>query len=188
MFEIVLIALLAVLMAHRRRGGKRRYNLRKVRINSAPAIGALDVGDVVSVSIINVAADTYRLISFKAAFTWANKATQDDSLTFGLAHSDYSAAEVEEALEAVTSIDLGDKVAQERANRLVREIGVIGGKSDTSAGGADFNDGRQVKVRLNWLMSIGDQLNLWMRNASGVIYTTGGTVTVSGAIWLKDGG
>ncbi len=186
MFEIML-ALCVLLAAHRRK--RRRYNLRKVRIAASSDVGALAALDVASNVIINAASDTYRLISIIASYAWSGKALVDDACSFGLAHSDYTAAEIEECLEAVTAIDLGDKVAQERANRLVREIGTFGsGPAVAGDGGMMFNDGRRVKTRLNWLMSIGDQIQLWMRNGSGVIYTTGSSITIDGEFYLKDGG
>ena len=185
MLEIML-ALCVLLAAHRRR--KRRYNLRKVRISASSALGALAALDVVSNVVINAAADTYRLISVIASYGWSDKAQIDDGAAFGLAHSDYSAAEIEECLEAVTAIDLGDKIAQERANRLVREIGTITGSTEITGAGLPFNGGRRVKTRLNWLMSIGDQLQLWIRNGSGVVYTTGSVITIDGEVYIKDGG
>jgi len=139
-------------------------------------------------AVTGSAADTYRLISVKASYSWSDKATIDDAATFGLAHSDYDAAEIEECLEASTSIDLGDKIAQERANRLVRTIGTITGDSNVANQGNNFAGGRLVKTRLNWLMSIGDTLTLWIRNSSGNVYTTGSAITMAGDFWIKDGG
>ncbi len=149
-------------------------------------MGALASLTVVLGALTAQVSDKLRVISIRATYTWADiQAVIDDGLTFGLAHSDYSAAEVEECLEANTAIDLGDKVAQERANRLVREIGAISGQVDIG-GGLMFNDGRPVKTRLNWLLAAGDQLNIWVRNSSGVVWTTGSEIVTSGEIWVKD--
>ncbi len=171
-----------------RKPGKRRFNLRRVRVTASVALGALATLDVTSSAIVNAAADTYRAMSLDASYVWSDKAQIDDACAFGVAHSDYTSAEIEEALEAVTSIDLGDKIAQERSNRLVRHIGTFsGGETPATTGGSSFNDGKPVKTKLNWLMSIGDQLQLWVRNGSGVVYTTGGTITVDGNYWIRDG-
>ncbi len=129
-----------------------------------------------------------RFMSVNASYAWSDLAGgADDACTFGFAHSDYSAAEVEECLEAGATMDLGNKVAQEQANRLVRQIGTISGPSaGVGSSGFSFNDGKPIKTRLNWLMAIGDRLNLWIRNSSGVIWTTGSSVTIVGDLWVKD--
>ncbi len=163
------------------------FKMRQVRVNSILQAGALASNDVIVGAVINAAADTYRLISVHAAYAWGDLgALVDHGCVFGLAHSDYSAAEVEECLESITAIDLGDKVAQEQANRLVREIGVIQPAAAVS-GSSVYNDGRPVKTRLNWLMSIGDQLNLWIRNSSGTVWTTNSEVSIDGKLWIRDG-
>ncbi len=151
------------------------------------AVGALAAGDVIEAGITGVATEMYRLMSIKCAWSITDVgAAIDDGFEFGVAHSDYTAAQIEEALEATTSMDLGDKLAQEKANRLVRLIGTISGGVTTAAGGLAFNDGRPIKTRLNWKMTTGDTLVGWVRNASGVIYTTGALLSVIGDLWLKD--
>ena len=165
----------------------RKFNLRKVRLAAATVIGALASLDVTLTAATSATTSTLRVTSINASYAWSDKAIVDDGAQFGWAHSDYSAAEIEECLEASASMDVGDKVSQERGNRLVREIGVIGGAStNTANAGASFNDGRPVKTKLNWLLSIGDTLSLWVRNSSGTVYTTGSTLVASGNIWVKD--
>ncbi len=148
-------------------------------------VGALASTDVASSVIGDPAEDKLRFISLNASYSWTGKTTVDDALEFGLAHSDYTASEIEECLESQGSIDLGDKIAQEQANRLVRTIGTISGDA-TQAGGVPFNDGKQIKTRLNWLMAAGDQLQLWVRNGSAIVYSVGSNVSVVGELWVKD--
>ncbi len=114
-------------------------------------------------------------------------AVADGGFEFGVAHSDYSAAEIEESLEASGAIDVGDKVAQEQSNRLVRTIGTISPSGiDTIGGEVGFLGGRPVKTRLNWLLSIGDTLQAWVRNSTGTVYTTGSSLGWGGDMWVKD--
>ncbi len=175
-------------MAKRRRASKRRFNLRKVRINNIVAATALASADVTSGSISDAAVDPYRLMSVDASYSWVDiQAAIDDGFTFGLAHSDYSAAEIEECLEAQGAIDIGDKVAQEQSNRLVREIGVIRSTPGGAVtGSAIFNNGIPEKTKLNWLMSTGDTLNVWIRNQSQTIWTVGSNLAINGKFWIKD--
>ncbi len=166
---------------------RRRFTLRRVRIASKSLAGALAANDVAVNAVTNQVTDQMRFISLDASYSWADIGQDiDDGCSFGVAHSDYTATEIEEALEAGGSMDLGDKVAQEQANRLVRELGTISSAGGPSAGGAQFNDGKRLKTRLNWLMSTGDTLNLWIMNISGVVWTTGSGVTIVGNLWVKD--
>ncbi len=173
-------------MARTRRRRRRKFNLRKVRVAGFTNIGALAALDVISDPITNASTNPYRLVSIDIAWGLANLgATTDDGQEFGIAHSDYTDAEIEECLEAQASIDVSDKVAQERANRLVRTIGQIVGNAGTGAG-MNFNEGRPFKTKLNWYMGIGDLLQLWVRNGSDTVYTTGARLTGVGNIWIKD--
>ena len=190
MIELLIIALSVFTLINAATKPKRRRafpsHLRIVRITSSSAIGALASLDVVANAIISTSANRYRAISFNCSYSWASKAEIDDAASFGFAHSDYTDAEIEECLEAATAISQGDKVAQERANRLVRQIGTMAGVSSIAAGGAQFNNGMKVKTRLNWLMGIGSTVQLWVRNSSGAVYTTGSTITINGELLLSD--
>ncbi len=166
----------------------RRFNLRKVRVNSTFVCGALAAKDVVAGAITAAVADKLRIISAELTYQWVEtQAVIDGGLEFGLSHSDYSAAEVEECLEAAGSIDLGDKIAQERANRLVRSLGTINQFTDSTVG-ADHGTfpNTPIKTRLNWLMSEGDTLNAWVRNGSEVVWSTGSSFVTLGKLWVKD--
>ncbi len=112
-------------------------------------------------------------------------ATSDSGFEFGVAHSNYTAAEVEECLEAEAAIDIGDKIELERAGRLVRTVGFMMGAPGTGAG-LSFNDGKQFKTKLNWHIGIGNTLNMWIRNGSNVVWTTGAIINSVGEIWVKD--
>ncbi len=175
-------------MANRKpyRRSRRKFNLRRVRVATSITIGALAAKDVTSTALTGAAGNSMRVISVDFIYGLSDLgATSDDGQEFGLAHSDYTSAEIEEALEIAGSIDPGDKIAQEKANRLVRTIGNFVGAPGTGAG-LNFNDGKPHKTRLNWLLTPGDTLQLWIRNSSGSVYTTGATVDVMGSMWMKD--
>ncbi len=171
---------------HGRARRRRAFNLRKVRVAAALTIGNLAANDVISAVLTVGATDPYRLMSVNFTYNIINLGSgNDDGQEFGLAHSDYTAAEIEECLESQTAIDRGDKIALEQSNRLVRTIGTFVGTPVANAG-RSFNDGRMMKTKLNWYMATGDQLALWVRNGSGTVYTTGAGLSVIGNIWLKD--
>ncbi len=155
--------------------------MRRVRIASQSAAGALASNDVASNAITNAAADKLRFISLIASYDVEGGTSGEGPLNFGIAHSDYTAAEIEECLEAVGGINLGDKIAREQSNRLVRMIGTI--DIDNAE---NFNDGKPVKTRLNWLMSAGDQLQLWILNKDANTISAGAVITVDGDLWVQD--
>ncbi len=101
-------------------------------------------------------------------------------LTIGYAHPDYTVTEIKECLEAQAAIDLGDKVAQERSNRLIRVIGMIDAENDV------LNDGMPVTTKLNWVMPAGQTPNLFVFNESTGPLTTGSSVKLAGDMWVKD--
>ncbi len=173
-------------MARHGRRRRRSFNLRKVRLVSATAAGALAAKDVTVGPMTNASTNPYRLMSIELAWSLDDiGATTDTSFEFGVSHSNYNAAEVEECLEAEAAIDIGDKVAQEQSNRLVRSIGYMVGEPGTGAG-MSFNEGRPVKTKLNWHIGIGNTLNVWIRNGSNTVWTTGAIITSVGQIWVKD--
>ncbi len=145
----------------------------------------LSPADLVSGSLSGATTATTRIVSAKLMFSWIDKTAADGAMEFGLAHSDYSAAEIEECLEASTSMAVGDKLANERANRLVRSLGTITGNQNVALGEAAFNDGNPIHVKLNWLLEIGQNLTIWMKNSSGTIYSTGSSISVLGDLWVK---
>ncbi len=160
-----------------------------VRITGSVAVGALASGDVISGAFTTASVESYRLKSINLSYSWTEiQALIDDGFEFGVAHSDYTAAEIEECLEATEAIDLGDKIAQEKTNRLVRTIGRInsGNLVTAGSGSSQFNDGRLRKTKLNWLMTTGKTLNIWVRNSSGVIWTTGSFVQAIGQMYIQD--
>lgn len=173
-------------MAKYRRRSRRRFNLRRVRLADEVQVGALASLDVISGTITNATSDPLRVVTIDCSYSLTDLgATADSGQEIGLSHSDYTAAEIEECLEAVGGIDRGDKVTQERANRLVRVLGQLHDSTGTGAG-LDFNNGLPYKVRLNWYLSTGDTINLWIRNGSGAVYTTGASIVVIGNLWVKD--
>ncbi len=170
-----------------RRGRRRRpFNLRKVRVVQGIAVGALATLDVLSGAITASSAATLRLVSVNLNYKIVDLGSaSDDGQEFGLAHSDYSAAEIEECLEASASIDAGNHIEREKANRLVRSIGTFVG--DPLAGGdKQFNDGKPMKTKLNWLLTPGDTLHMWIRNGSATVYTTGAAIIAQGDLWVRD--
>ncbi len=93
-------------------------------------------------------------------------------ILFGVAHSDYSSAEIEEYVENAGSWDEGNKIAREVAKRNVRIIGTMVGEQGSGNLDVRFNTGKPVKTKLNWILSVGDTIDLWAYNLSASALTT----------------
>ncbi len=106
--------------------------------------------------------------------TWSldNITPGQGPLIFGVAHSDYSDAEIEAVIENQASWDQGSKVEQEVAKRLVRQIGQFVQVHTLSPGDIQFNDGKPVKTKLNWRLNTGDTLKMWVYNVSLMALST----------------
>ncbi len=162
-----------------RKSRKRRsFNLRRVRPTPSLALTTLAASTAKSAGLTGASTSTYRAVSTN--MIWIAELLQEGPVIVGLAHSDYSVTEIKECIESAGSIDAGDKIAQEKANRLVRMVGTLGVDEDT------LNDGKPIKTRLNWLISIGDEVNVFAYNDSGAVLTTGAIVHVTGDLWVKD--
>ncbi len=92
-------------------------------------------------------------------------------LIVGWAHSDYTAAEIEEWLETTGSWDEGDKVQQEIARRKIKTVGTF-----QSPGSAILdtvlNDGKELTTKLGWMLNQGQTLDLWIYNSGEAAYVT----------------
>ncbi len=164
------------IMARRKGSRRRRYKgYRKLPLDVDIAGGTLAADDVTQTTFGSTLTEERRFLSIEMSWALTGLAASDGPLVVGVAHSDYTAAEIEEFLEAGASWDEGDKVAQEQAKRLVRQVGVLT-EEETA-----LNDGQPVKTRLNWRIATGDTLQFWIWNR-GIQMTTGSLVKVSGHV------
>ncbi len=89
----------------------------------------------------------------------------------GLAHSDYTDAEIQQVVDLVGGWDEGNLISQERARRKMRVIGVF--SSETTNNITSLNDGKPLKTKLNWILNQGTSLRLWGYNlGTNAIATT----------------
>lgn len=153
------------------------------RVSGELALGSLAAGVVIVGNITNVSDRPLFLIA--ADLTWIAKdiTPGEGPIVFGLAHSDYSAAEVEEWFEQATGFVFGDMVEKEQAGRKCREIGAIDFGLADGQGDARFNDGKQKRTKLGFAIQSGQTLNMFARNMDGTALTTGTEINASGRIY-----
>ncbi len=175
---LLVIALSVLLSKHRK---KRRYNLRRVRLTPELALGTLASDTVLDIASVAVATEPYRCVTMKNTWTLIGLTGGEGPITVGYAHADYTTTEVKECLESFASVSRQDKIANERANRLVRIVGTF-----QSIGSSILNDGRPIKTRLNWWIGIGQTVRVFAYNEGTGTLTTGAAIKVAGDMWVKD--
>ncbi len=149
MLEILALVIVLLALAKKGKGkGRRRFTLRRVRITPELALGTLGSDTAVTALTTGVGTDTYRFMSAKLTWAIRGLAQGEGPITVGFAHSDYSVTEIKECIESF-SLLLGDKIAQERSNRLVRIVGTILTEEP------QLNDGKPISTKLNWKIAIG---------------------------------
>ena len=83
-------------------------------------------------------------------------------LLVGICHGDYNDTEIEEYIEATASWNEGDMIAQEVAKRKIRRIGQF--TVPANVGQVSLQDGKPIKTKLNWILTQGQTLRLWVYN------------------------
>ncbi len=138
----------------------------------------LDLGTLASRTLVSVLMDesvteTTWLSSIRSTYSvsgWT-PATDVGPLMVGVAHSDYTDAEIEQVIESTQSWNIADKIAQEVSGRLVRRIGVFEVPSGPNAV-VVLNDGKPIRTKLNWKLSTGQTLRLWAYNMGQAPFAT----------------
>ncbi len=171
--------------------GSRRRMGRYIRgnVEEELALAALAAGDVTSAVFDQAVVEQTFVSSLVASYAMAGLTVGADigPFTVGIAHSDYTPAEIEEFLENTGAWDVSDKIAQEKAKRLIRVIGIFPGPPGGGLEAAVLNNGRPIKTKLNWTLISGKTLQLWVRNGgSQPVATTVPDIKVDGHInmWL----
>ncbi len=187
MIEILL--LVGLLMATKKPQRRRRMGrYLKGNVEEELALATLGAGDVTKADFDQVMIEKGFVSSLVATYAMRNLTVAADigPFTVGIAHSDYTSAEIEEYLENTGSWNIGDKVNQEINKRLVRVIGIFPAAGQ-SLGTSVLNDGKPIKTKLNWSLITGKTLCVWVRNGgSAPVATTVPDIKVDGHInlWL----
>ncbi len=132
------------------------------------ALGTLATRTLVRVLFASVVNERTLISSLVARFSLSGFTPIDNAgpILVGIAHSDYTAGEIEEFLEGTGGWNETDQIGQERAKRKIRRIGLfdVPGSAGESV---SLNDGKAIKTKLNWILSQGETLALWAYNTGG---------------------
>lgn len=158
-------------------------------IDESTSFAALASKTVISAAFDQVVVDRMLCSSVKAIYSLRDftPAVNSGPILVGIAHSDYSAAEIEEFLETSDSWDEGNKVEQEIANRLIRRVGTFQSPA-LATESVSLNDGKPIRTKLNWILNQGQTLQLWVYNlGSAAVATTTPVVDLAGQanLWAR---
>ncbi len=179
---LVLLAPLASgLLARRSRRGRRQRGIVALPFNTQLALGTLADETIAKVSLTTDLAEDFFAVSTDITVSVEGHTATEDPLGWGVAHDDYTVAELKEYVDANLT-DPGQKIEQERARRKVRRGGVL-----HSMGGSQTelisNGGQEKRIPLRFSINDGNTLAGWVMNHSGAALTTGSIVTFTGTIF-----
>ncbi len=175
-------------MANKPRRRRRRMG-RYLRgnVDEELALTALAAKDVVGAVFDEVVNERTRVTSIEATWSLANftPIANAGPVIVGVAHGDYTDAEIEEWIEQSGQWNEGNLVSsREVAKRLIRQIGAFE-TPDDAADISVLNDGKSIKTKLNWILLQGQTLRIWAFNSgSAAIATTVPQVGANGHVNL----
>ncbi len=150
---------------HPKRGSRARMS-KYIRgmISEDVSLGTLAARTAVLESTATVV-DTTRITSIEVLYALAGMTPADGQgpIMIGVAHSDYTLAEVEAFIELASSWSQANLVNREIGNRLIRRIGVFEIPA-LATESAVLNDGKPIKTKLNWSLAEGQGLNFFAYN------------------------
>ncbi len=166
---------------HTGKGRKRSY-VRKLKVSETVPLGALTSGGIVAQIFDDVASEKMFLLSIEATYGLAEGAGDQGPIAIGVAHSDYTGAEILEWFQSTSGWDLGDKIAQEQQRRKIRQVGTFRGDKPNEV----LNDGRMFKTPLRFVIETGQSLQQWAINQDASTLTTGSLFQIDGQVWAKN--
>ncbi len=152
-----------VLMARHPKRRFRKYLRGSVDVKlSLTTLGTLDVVSAVQGDSVSEKA---WLSSVKAAWSLDNLTPTGGvgPIVVGVAHSDYTDAEIEEWLENLESWEQGGMVGQEIARRKIRLVGQFR-ISALATDSAVLNHGNAFRTKCGWQLTTGQTLRIWAYN------------------------
>ncbi len=184
MFELILVAMLLVSLAHKGKPRRRRA-LIVGSINFTLALSTLNDQTLISGTLgSNPGTETF-LLSIKATWSLDNGVKGEGPIVVGVAHEDYTDAEIEAWIENTGSWAPFNLVQREIAQRKIRLVGSFTNDSGSATLSTEsLNEGRPIKTICRWANSDTQSLKVWAFNKAGGNLTGAARVVVSGSAFL----
>ena len=179
---VLALAVLGLLMAKHGRANRRSFQVGQ--LDAALSLGTLANADLISGDLFSgdvVDDDTY-MISTKLSWGIDDLTDGQGPILVGIAHGDYTDAEIEEWIEASNSLGSGNMIEKERSRRKCRRVGMFSGSGPVET----LNDGKPISTKLRFMLSTGQNLKFWAYNKSGSsLSTTVPVVRINGPIFMR---
>ncbi len=179
---LVLITACIVSAAKRGRGRRRMGRYIRGEVDEEMAIGTLGAKVVIFAGFDQTVVERTFISSVIARWSLKNVTPSATAgpLLVGIAHGDYTAAEIEEWVENTGSWSEADLVQQEVGRRKIRKVGIFpntGAVADASV----LNNGLPVRTKLGWILTTGQTVSSWAYNlGTGPYATTDPSVDIQG--------
>ncbi len=162
------------------RGRRRRYLRGSIQVDvdlgtlaARTAIASAEVGVLTERAWLSSVVCTHALSEY-------TQAVDDGPIRVGVAHTDYSTAEIEAWIENQGSWSEGDLIAQEVAKRKIRNVGTFQSK-DISLGPSLLNDGNPITTKCGWMLETGESVKFFAYNmGSSALATTDPDYNIDG--------
>ena len=181
MLEIVLLVAIALLMAAKKPRKKFRRYLKGV-IQNRFTLGTLAATTLIGDDIDDAVVERAWLSSVLC--TWSidqfTVGAGDGPILVGIAHSDYTDAEIEQFVEQTSSWEEGNLVAKEISSRKIRRVGTFG-DTGVQLSATVLNDGKPIHTKCGWMLATGQSIRIWAYNqGSSALATTAPAVVTAG--------
>lgn len=156
-----------------KKGARKWKKYLRGEINDIMDLGTL--GPAVASTKIAPDSVTEKAWLSSVVLTWAlaqfTPTTNVGPIMVGVAHSDYAASEIEEWIENLGSWEEGDKIAQEKAKRKIRKVGIFPTPASATQV-AVLNDGKPIRTKCGWQLATGQSVRIWAYNRGSVAIAT----------------
>lgn len=161
---------------------RRRKPLTVLRFSESLTVGALADQAAVGTAFDDAVDQEMYFISMDVTASFTDHTQQEGPLHIGVAHNDYTDAEIAEWWVATNGWNTSDQVAyREIRRRLCRIIGTFAGTDITEV----LNNGVKIRVPLKFKVADGQTLKLFVINDSQAALTTGTIAKIQGRIYCK---
>lgn len=151
-------------------------------IDETKALGVLAAGDLLKEDVADAVSEKAWCSSVNLSWSLANftPTAKAGPILVGIAHSDYTDAEIEAWIENLFSWNQGDQVQQEVASRKIRRVGILIPAGTGLLLSSTLNDGRPLRTKAGWQLVTGQTIALWYYNMGSVDLVTGAEVETIG--------
>lgn len=183
MLEIVIPAIIFLVTIKGMAYGKKRKRgfIRVLPFTQTIVADNLAASTLVSGTFTQTVVDDMYLVSVDIICSYRAGAAPSGPVMVGLAHSDYSDAEIEAWVELTDSWDTSNLTEQEIRRRKIRRIGTFAGASVSET----LNDGKPIRVPLRFRVEESKTLKFWVFNQSGAALNADFECPISGQVYAK---